>query len=329
MSATAQATLGSGAFSYTVRDWGELPAGWCFGDVGGVAVDARDNVYVFHRGEHPVLVFDRHGALLRSWGEGLFTRPHGIHIDVDGCLWCTDDGDHTVRKCTPEGKVLLTIGVPHLSAPYMSGLPFHRCTHTATSPRGDLYVSDGYGNACVHKFDPAGRLVRSWGRSGIDAGEFNLPHNICCDADGRVYVADRENHRVQVFDGDGRFEAEWPHLHRPCALCMRQQAGAAPLFYVGEVGPALAVNRQAPNLGPRISVLDGSGKILARVGEGGAGEDLNRMIAPHGIAVDSHGDIYLGEVTRAAWPGVFPDRPPPPVLRTFRKFVRAVAPGAG
>jgi DNA-binding beta-propeller fold protein YncE len=101
---------------------------------------------------------------------------------------------------------LQTFGIPGKPAPYMSGEPFHRCTHTAFSPQGDLYISDGYGNSRVHKFSPNGKLLFSWGEPGTDPGQFNIPHNICCDSDGWVYVADRENHRVQVFDGNGRYE---------------------------------------------------------------------------------------------------------------------------
>ena len=104
-------------------------------------------MYVFNRGEHPMMVFDRDGKFLRSWGEGIFNRAHGLHIGADESLYCTDDGDHTVRKCSLDGKVLLTIGIPGNRSPYMSGMPFHRCTHTALSPRGDIYVSDGYGNS--------------------------------------------------------------------------------------------------------------------------------------------------------------------------------------
>ena len=125
----------------------------------------------------------------------------------DDTIWLTDDGDHTVRQCTLEGKVLLTLGIPGKPAPYMSGEPFHRCTHTAMSPEGDIYVSDGYGNSRVHKYSPNGRLLLSWGAPGTDPGEFNIAHNITCDADGWVYVADRENHRVQVFDGNGKYES--------------------------------------------------------------------------------------------------------------------------
>jgi streptogramin lyase len=231
--------VGAGAFRYEiVKGWGDLPEGVALGDVAAVAVDARDNVYLFTRGEHPMIVLDRDGAVLRTWGHGVFTHPHGLHLAPDGDIYCTDDGDHSVRKCSPTGEVLLTIGIPNRPAPKMSNRPFNKCTHTALSPNGEIYVSDGYGNACVHKFTPDGRLLKTWGESGTAPGQFYFPHNLVCDADGWVYVADRENHRIQVFDGDGRVETEWRDLHRPCALCM---GGAHDnLFYVGENAPVMA-----------------------------------------------------------------------------------------
>jgi hypothetical protein len=177
--------IGSGNHAYRVEeDWARLPPGWKIGDVGGVAVDSRDNVYVFNRSEHPMLVFDRDGNLLRSWGEGLFTRPHGVHMGPDDSIYCTDDGDHSVRKCSLDGKVLLTIGIPGKPAPAMSNLPFHRCTHTALSPQNEIYVTDGYGNARVHKFSPDGKHLMSWGDFGSEPGQFNIVHNICADAEG-------------------------------------------------------------------------------------------------------------------------------------------------
>ena len=211
--------LGSGEHRYrVVENWAKLPDGWKLTDVASVAVDSKDRIYVFNRGAHPMVVLDREGNFLKSWGEGLFSRAHGLHIDADDNLYCTDDGDHTVRKCSTDGKVLLTIGIPNKPAPFMSGEPFHRCTHTALSPKGEIYVSDGYGNACVHKFTPDGKLIKTWGEPGSDPGQFNIVHNIATDADGWVYVADRENHRVQVFDGNGKYETQWNNLHRPCAL---------------------------------------------------------------------------------------------------------------
>jgi NHL repeat len=320
--ASGSMTLGTGDYRYEViQDWGHLPDGWSLQDVAAVAVDHKDQVYVFNRGAHPMIVFDREGNFLRSWGEGVFTRAHGIHIGSDESLYCTDDGDHTVRKCTLDGKVLLTIGIPGEPAPYMSGEPFHRCTHTALSPRGDIYVSDGYGNARIHQYTPDGKLRKSWGQAGTGPGEFNLPHNLCCDPDGWIYVADRENHRVQVFDGEGRYETEWHNLHRPCGMVM--EAKRQPLCYIGEIGPTLPINRDTPNLGPRISIVDHEGKLLSRFGAAHAGiERPDEFIAPHGMAVDSRGDIYVGEVSYTTWPYVYPDRDVPAHLRTLRKLVR-------
>ena len=225
--------LGSGEYRYrVVENWAKLPEGWNLTDVASVAVDSKDRIYVFNRGAHPMVVLDREGNFITSWGEGLFNRAHGLHIDTEDNLYCTDDGDHTVRKCSTDGKLLM-----------------------------------------------------SWGEPGTDPGQFNIVHNICCDADGWVYVADRENHRVQVFDGNGEFETQWQNLHRPCGLCMPY--GQQPIFYIGEVGPAAAVSRDIPNLGPRVTIVDHQGKLIGRFGETPAGTELGKFLAPHGLAVDS------------------------------------------
>jgi NHL repeat len=314
--------LGSGGYRYEVVDhWAKLPPGREFNaDVAAVGVDRQDRVYAFNRGQHPMVVFDRDGNFLRSWGEGLFHRAHGVHMAPDDTLWLTDDGDHTVRHCTLEGKVLATIGVPGAPRPYMSGEAFHRCTHTALSPAGDLYVSDGYGNARVHKFSPDGRPLLSWGEPGTDPGQFNIPHNICCDADGWVYVADRENHRVQVFDGGGRYEAQWNNMHRPSGLFLERSPH--PRFYVGEIGGGLGVNYDMPNIGPRISIYDTHGKNLARLGHRPAGLEPGQFMSPHGLAVDSRGDIYVGEVSFTNWRNRHGQQPHPPGLRSLQKLIK-------
>jgi hypothetical protein len=238
----------------------------------------------------------------------------------DETIWLTDDADHSVRQCTLDGKVLLTLGTPGKPAPYMSGEPFHRCTHTAMAPNGDIYVSDGYGNSRVHKYTPNGKVILSWGGPGTDPGEFNIVHNITCDADGWVYVADRENHRVQVFDGNGKYETQWNNLHRPCGLFM--PPGKCPICYIGELGPVQPVNRDMPNLGPRVTIVDNTGKRLARLGGLHAGLGLDQFMAPHGLTVDSRGDIYVGEVSWTNWPQTFPDKPRPDNLRSLQKFRR-------
>jgi hypothetical protein len=315
--------LGQGAFRYRVtQDWAKLPDGWDFHEVAAVGVDSSDNVYVFNRGAHPMIVLDRDGNFLRAWGEKIFSHAHGIHIAPDGTIYCTDDGDHTVRRMTPDGRMLMQIGVPGTASPFMGGAPFNRCTHTALSPTGDIYVSDGYGNARIHKYSPDGKLLMSWGGPGSGPGEFNLPHNITCDADGWVYVADRENHRIQVFDGNGRYETQWNNLHRPSGFCM--SGGRCPLCYVGEIGPYMRVNRHYPNLGPRVSILDQKGNVLARLGrtEDACGQEPGQFMSPHGIAVDSRADIYVGEVVMSSWPSAFPDKPRPATLRSLQKLVK-------
>jgi DNA-binding beta-propeller fold protein YncE len=311
--------VGGGDFRYRiVENWATLPDGWSFKEVAAVAVDSQDRVYAFTRGEHPMMVFDRDGNFLNSWGEGLWPRAHGLHMGPDDSLYVTDDGAHCVRKCTLDGKVLLEIGIPGKPAPYMSGEPFHRCTHTALSPKGEIYVSDGYGNARVHKYSPDGKLLLSWGEPGTDPGQFNIAHNICTDADGWVYVADRENHRVQVFDGNGKYETQWNNLHRPCGLYMPYSHH--PVCYIGELGPGMAVNRNSPNLGARVSIVDHDGKLLARIGDPHPGLGATQFLGPHGVAVDSRGDVYVGEVAWTLWPGLFPNQPRPEPMRTLRKF---------
>lgn len=274
------------------ENWGKLPDAWSFGPVTGVAVDSKNNVYVFNRGEHPIIVFDREGNFLGSWGEGLMKRAHGITIGPDDSVWLTDDGIHTVRKFTPDGKLLMTIGEPDNPSEPHSGRPFNRPTHVALCPQtGDLYISDGYGNSHVHKYDPRGRHLSSWGAPGTDPGCFNIPHNIVTDAEGLVYVADRENHRIQVFDGNGRYLNQLNNLHRPCGLYADRRNER---LYVGELGTELTINASVPNVGFRVSILSLKGEFLGRVGD--RGEKPGEFRAPHGVAIDASGDLYVGQV---------------------------------
>ncbi len=301
-----------------VERWGALPDGMSFVEATSVAVDTNDDVYVFNRGKHPVIVFDRAGRFKRTWGEGVFRRAHGITIGPDGTLWLTDDLHHTIRQFTPDGKCLLTIGDPDKPSTLQGGKPFNRPTHVAISPKtGDVYVSDGYGNSRVHKYDPQGRHLMSWGEPGTDPGCFNLPHNIATDAAGLVYVADRENHRVQIFDANGKYLAQWNNLHRPCGLAADARLGD--IFFVGELPSHLAVNKDVPNLGARVSILNIKGQLLGRIGGPFAGEKPGEFVAPHGCAVDSHGDLYVAEVS---WTAKGSQEQPPREIRSLQKFER-------
>jgi DNA-binding beta-propeller fold protein YncE len=311
--------MGSGRFTYeALPGWAKLPAGWSFLEVVDVTVDSQDRVYVFSRGEHPLMIFDREGNFLSSWGEGTFRRPHGLTMAPKETLYLTDDQAHVVQQFTLEGRHLLTIGSPGKSAEFMSGRPFNQPTKVARDPRsGEMYVSDGYGNARVHKFTPEGKHLFSWGEPGTDPGQFNLVHSVVTDRQGWVYVADRENHRIQIFDDRGQFLAQWNNLHRPCGLHLAGEGEQ--LVYVGELAPAYPFNQNYPNIGGRISIFDLKGKRLARLGDIHAGTEPHQFLAPHGLAVDSRGDIYVGEVS---WSFRGKTLVPPRELPSFRKLVR-------
>lgn len=310
--------VGQGAHRYAVEEaWG-TDAAPSLPDVTAVAIDRADNVYLFCRGNEPIRIFDSDGRFLRSFGQGLFVRPHGLHIAADDTLYCIDEGSHSVLVLTPKGEVLSRIGGLE-PAPFMSGRPFNRCTNVAIGPTGDIYVTDGYGNARVHRYSRDGELLTSWGEPGVAPGQFNVVHDICCDRAGRIYIADRENHRIQVFDADGVFLDQWHDLHRPCGLAMADLD--EPVFYVGELGPAMASNIDTPNLGPAISILDHRGRHLARLGTPRAGIEPGAFMSPHGVAVDSRGDIYVAELTRTVWARVYGGEPPAEV-RTVVKLRR-------
>jgi DNA-binding beta-propeller fold protein YncE len=313
-------TMGDGDAKYVVQvDWAKLPDDWSFHEVADVAVDSKDRVYVFTRGTRPLIIFDRDGNVLSAWGEDQFQRPHGITIGPDDSLYCVDDVAQVVRKYTPEGKLLMTIGTPGQAAPFQEGRPFNQPTKVALDPRtGEIYVSDGYGNSRVHKYTPDGKLLFSWGQPGSDPGEFNLVHSVCTDMDGYVYVADRENHRVQIFDAKGKFVSQWNNLHRPCGLHIASHG--EPLCYVGEIGPSLSFNADYPNLGPRIGIYNLKGQRLARLGDVRMGAEPHQFWAPHGLATDSRGDLYVGEVS---WSFKGRSLDPPQELRSFRKLVKS------
>jgi len=312
-----------------VEGWEQLPRGYAHRDVAGVAVDGEDRVYLICRGEHPIIVYDGRGAFLGSWGQGLFTyRTHGITVGPDQMLYCTDDGNHTVRKFSPDGKLLMTLGTLDLPSDTgydgkstltvkRAGGPFNRPTNLAVGPRGDLYVSDGYGNCRVHRFSPTGELERSWGTPGGGPGEFYLPHGIAVAADGRVFVCDRENDRIQIFCPDGEYLAEWTDTQRPTHLVF-DGAGRA---YVTELWwhRGQVSGRHGPIETPRpgrLSVYDRDGRLLARWGT----EDAcaaGSFAAPHGLAVDSRGDVYVSEVT---WTFAVSRGLVPEGCHTFQKF---------
>ncbi|MEM7126196.1 MAG: peptidyl-alpha-hydroxyglycine alpha-amidating lyase family protein [Chloroflexota bacterium] len=308
--------LGDGDFVYEeLASWAQLPDGWTFFETVDVAVDQQDRVYVFSRGEHPMTVFEADGTFVTSWGYGQFTRPHGVTIASDGTLYCVDDDGHWIGQFTPEGELLAAFGTRDKGAAYQSGDPFCRPTKVAFDiGEENLYISDGYGNARIHKYTKSGEHLFSWGDYGSDPSCFNLPHSVCTDSRGTVYLADRENHRIQIFDADGTYLRQWNNMHRPCGLHIIND-----LVYIGELPSQQPFNADYPNCGACISIHDLSGKRLARLGDQLPGEKPGQFMAPHGIGVDSRGDIYVAEVSYSGF-GQFMD--PPRAMRTFRKLVK-------
>lgn len=306
--------VGDGLFRYRANPcWAQLPVGVRWSEVAAMAIDSQDRVFVFNRGDHPLMVFDRHGNFLTWWEEGRFTRAHGITIGPDDSVYCTDDLGHTVTKFSRTGRLQWTLGTRNrpsdtgaTSIDYRtirhSGPPFHFPTNVALAPDGEaFYVSDGYGNARVHKFSAEGKLLFSWGNPGGGPGEFHVPHGIAVAADGRVFVADRENSRIQIFSPDGEYLAEWPDIARPCQLTFDREGRAfvAELGYRAGMWPG-TVPPSPDATGGRVRVFSPEGHELCRWGGGTQPTAAGDFYAPHDIRLDSRGDLYVAEVVWSA-----------------------------
>jgi sugar lactone lactonase YvrE len=291
----ATATIvGSGKYTYEVHeDWARVPEGWAM-PAAAVTVDSQDRVYCFCRApEHPVVVFDREGNYLSSWGAGLFAFPHAIRVDEDDTLWLVDRDHGQIMQFTLSGELLRTIGTKGYrsntgvdptdfsSASYKQvthgGGPFNLPTDVAFAPSGEMFITDGYGNARVHKFAADGTHLFSWGEPGTAPGQFNLPHGAWIDKYGRLLVADRENDRVQVFDQEGKFLHMWP------------TSLIGPAFFYVDAEDVVYIPEHN---GGMVSLWTLEGECLARWGG-----PLHRSC--HGIWCDSHGDLYV--VQPGAW----------------------------
>ncbi len=276
-------TVGTGKYTYEfIEDWAKLPSGETFGMVSAVATDSQDRVYGFQRKDPPIVVFDRDGKFLSSWGNGNFVNPHGIHI-ADDIVYLTDREGSVAMKYTLDGKPLQLLGTHGEYSdtgcenagdlvPRAAG-PFNYLTEMVPSPSGDLYISDGYRNARIHRFSNEGQLKQSWGQPGkTEPNHFHLPHSLLVDDEGTVFVCDRENHRIQVFSSDGEFSSIWTDIQRPMDISEDKDG----ILHVSE-----GSRDESP---ARFSVLDKQGNVLARFGIRGG----------HGSWVDAHGDIYVG-----------------------------------
>jgi DNA-binding beta-propeller fold protein YncE len=311
----------SGDFSFRIdMRWAKLPEGWSFFEVVDVDIDSKDRVFVFSRGPHPVTIFDSDGSFINSWGEGLFDCPHGLTIGPDDSVWCVDNVGQTVQKFTPDGRLLLKLGNRGQAAEFMSGEPFNQPAKVAIEPEtGAVYVADGYGNARVHKYTADGKYLFSWGSSGVAPGEFNIVHSVCIDRKGWVYVADRESHRIQIFDEKGHYITQWNNLHRPCGFYITK--GDPELAIIAQIPSHLELNIKAPWLGACVTIHDLDGRRLAYLGDPMSGQDRpTQFLAPHGVVMDSRGNIYVGEVSYAHYRES--STPPPWTKPCFRKLIR-------
>ena len=248
--------VGTGDYVYDViSPWGVLPTGMTLGIVSHVAVDSRDRVYFYQRKNPPVLVFDADGNFLSGWGDGRLRDAHGIYIAPDDHVFVCNRDEHEVLKLTPDGKVVLTLGQRDV----------------AVARNGDIYVADGYGNSSVHRFSADGKHLQTWGGPGLGRAQFTTPHGIWVDARDRIFVADRENNRVQLFSPEGDFYGEWGDLHKPMDI------------YI-DPGGTVYVTDQIP----RITMFSPDGQMLARGRPVDAGA--------HGVWGDSRGNLYLAEM---------------------------------
>ena len=273
--------------------WGATP---------GVAVDGQDNVWMFTRSEMPVQVYAPDGKFLRGWGRDIIGAAHHIRIDPDGNVWCADTERHVVRKFTPGGDMVLTLGVEdeagsderHLFMP----------TDIAIAADGDLFVTDGYGNNRVVHFDARGKFVKTWGKLGVAPGEFSQPHAIAIDSADRLYVVDRNNARIQVFDRSGKSLDQWRNLVTPWGIWITPQdeifvCGASPMLW------AEAANLSSPPKDQILLRFDPSGRVRQIWTFPAAAEveaEEKAIVRPgelawvHAVAVDSKGNVFMGDI---------------------------------
>lgn len=287
-----------------VPGWPKLPEGHVLGLCAGVGVDAQNRVFVFHRSgrkwsnpfpkepisQPTVSVLDgATGKLLSAWGENSFIMPHGLTVDHEGNLWLTDVGLHQVFKCTPEGKVLLTLG--ERAVPGNDPAHFNLPTDVAVLRDGSFYVSDGYKNTRVLKFSAEGKFEFEWGAKGKGAGEFNLPHGIAVDSQGHVIVCDRENERIQVFDAKGGFLDVWkgPQIGKPYGVAVGSNGH---IFVIDGGSPSLRLSERG-----KAVELDAAGEVLDSFGS--HGKDPGQFQLGHDIAIGPDGVVYVAEGTGA------------------------------
>jgi len=265
-----------------------LPAGITIGAPAGVGFTSKGHILLLNRGPQAFAEFDADGKFLRLFGDGLLTRAHGLRIDKADNIWVTDVGAHVVMKLNPQGQILLTLGTKGEAGEWNEASGSHRLnqpTDLAFGRNGDIFVVQGHtpdgGDPRVLKFDQNGKFIKTWGGKGTEPGKFAVAHGIAVDAKGLLWVADRENQRVQIFDQDGKFIREMKYAGLPCSLAI----GDRYIYMVnGFAGQLLQLN------------LDG--RVLAAVGKSGKG--LGEFGEAHALTVGPKGDIWVADSVNSA-----------------------------
>jgi len=273
----AQIQSGPALAYRAVEGWAQLPPGWNFGEVSAVDVDGNDNVWVFSDGPHPVIELDRSGRFLQAWPEFLGKKPHGMRVGPDGNIWTVDLESHRLMKWTPSGRLIMLIGTGSPAADNNDKYAFNRPATLTFGPGGDFYVADGYGNSRVVHYSKDGEYLGQWGNKGVADGDFNLVHDIALDGHGRIYVADRLNRRVQIFDMQGRFLNKWTDL-----------GTIQGLYYVKSEDVLYMCDLNA-----RVLKVNLEGKVVGLIGS--FGKAPGKIDIPHYLAVDSTGAVYVAD----------------------------------
>ena len=297
-----------------VPDWETKPDWLIHQDVADVAIDAVDRVYLLTRRSAQVVVYEKDGSFVTTWGHGHFSdSPHGITIDRLNRVFVVDELRNSVEIFTTDGMLLRAIGPtqiasstgaePSIPSIYdrigsikRSAGPYNRPTKVAVSASGKIFVSDGYGNARVHRFDDQGNYEMSFGTPGVGPGQFHCPHNVAVGPDGLIYVCDRENDRVQLFDFDGKFVGEWTDVQRPAAIAFRGDLVFVAEMAVREGRRSFRTGIARQSVPARLSVRDSEGAVLDNWQHSDPCSPYG-LTAPHGLAIDSVGDVYIAEVT--------------------------------
>jgi len=263
-----------------VENWAQLPAGTKWQTMSAVDVDSKGTVYVFQRGEpSKIMAFDSRGKFLRSWGDGTFPSAHGLRVDRQDNVWVTDRGLHQVLKFSPQGKLLMELGRKGIQGDNDSKDALNGPSDVAIAGNGDIFVSDGEStNTRVVKFSKDGKFIKFWGTKGTGPGQFDVPHSIVIDSRGRLYVADRSNKRIQIFDQDGNYIDQIKNGVTPYGLFITRND----TLYVTDGSQGKE----------DVTIFDAKDHKVS--------DHFGGLVGPHMLSVDQNGAVYVAEVRGAS-----------------------------